>query len=204
MQETTTRKIYNVQSMFYDRVAARIVCRRQSQAIDKMDIQAGHRILDLGVGTGLSLARYPNHCSVVGVDLSAGMLGKARLKVSRMGAEHIQLVCGDAMNLPFAENQFDSVLVSHVISVVSDPVKLIDAIRCVVRPKGRIVIINHFQSTHRVVGMVEKLLCPLCERMGWKSDLSLHELLTRTRLNVDFRYKLEPLDLWETIFATNA
>ena len=65
------------------------------------------------------------------------------------------------------------------------------------------MILNHFQSTNRFVALVEKFLCPLCTKLGWRSDLALHELIRRTGLEIDYRYRLESIDLWETVVVTN-
>ncbi len=70
MREAKTRLIYDFQSHFYDQIASRTLARRQRAAIKRMHIQPGQRILDIGIGTGLSLDAYPDHCHVVGLDLS--------------------------------------------------------------------------------------------------------------------------------------
>jgi hypothetical protein len=64
-------------------------------------------------------------------------------------------------------------------------------------------MLNHFQSTNRFVAMVEKFLCPLCTMLGWRSDLPLQDLIRQTGVEVDYRYKLESIDLWETVVITN-
>jgi phosphatidylethanolamine/phosphatidyl-N-methylethanolamine N-methyltransferase len=95
------------------------------------------------------------------------------------------------------------VFMSHVISVVSDPYRLIEEAQRVAKSGARIVIVNHFQSTNRFLAMVEKWLCPLCTKLGWRSDLALQDLVRRTGVEVDYRYKLESIDLWETVVITN-
>ena len=93
--------------------------------------------------------------------------------------------------------------ISHVISVVSDPYKLVQEAQRVAKPGARIVIVNHFQSTNRFIALFEKWLCPLCTKLGWRSDLALNDLIRRTGVEVDYRYKLESIDLWETVVITN-
>jgi phosphatidylethanolamine/phosphatidyl-N-methylethanolamine N-methyltransferase len=203
MREVTTRKIYNIQSKFYDAIAARLVHRRQSSAIARMGIKPGDTVLDIGVGTGVSLSVYPKDCRVVGVDLSEGMLGKAHKRVERLGLKDRSLVLADAMFMPFADQSFDFVMISLVVTVVSDPVRLMENIKRVTKPDARIVIINHFQSGNRFFGWLEKMLCPLCVHLGWKSDLNVHDLLSRVNLEVDFRYKVDTVDLWDIIFLRN-
>ena len=201
MQEAKTRLIYDFQSHFYDQIASRTLARRQRAAIKRMHIQPGQRVLDIGIGTGLSLDGYPNHCHVVGLDLSDRMLAKARQKVASHNLRNIDLLCADAMFCNFAPQSFDHILLSHVISVVSDPVQLVRLAHYLGKPGCRIVIINHFRSANRMIGLIETLICPLCVHLGWRSDLSLQELIRSTGLQIDYRYKIESVDLWETVFA---
>jgi phosphatidylethanolamine/phosphatidyl-N-methylethanolamine N-methyltransferase len=109
----------------------------------------------------------------------------------------------NALQLPFADSTFDHIFISHVISVVSDPVMLVREAQRVAKPGARIVIVNHFQSTNRFIALVEKWLCPLCTKLGWRSDLALQDLIRSTGVEVDYRYKLESIDLWETVVITN-
>ncbi len=203
MQESSTKKIYDVHSMFYDATFGRLVKRRIERAIHHMNISPTDLVLDLGIGTGVSLNYYPSHGRVVGVDLSAGMLRKAREKIRERGLDRSFVFQANALELPFAESTFDHVFISHVISVVSDPVQLVREAQRVAKPGARIVIVNHFQSTNRFIAMVEKWLCPLCTKLGWRSDLALQDLIRRTGVEVDYRYKLESIDLWETVVMTN-
>jgi len=203
MQEASTRKIYDVHAMFYDATFGRLVRRRIERAIHHMNIGDGDRVLDLGIGTGVSMNFYPRHANLVGVDLSGGMLREARKKIREMGLDRFFVFQANALQLPFADSTFDHVFISHVISVVSDPVLLVREAQRVAKPGARIVIVNHFQSTNRFIALVEKWLCPLCTKLGWRSDLALQDLIRNTGVEVDYRYKLESIDLWETVVITN-
>jgi phosphatidylethanolamine/phosphatidyl-N-methylethanolamine N-methyltransferase len=203
MQEASTRKIYDIHSMFYDATFGRLVKRRIERAIHHMNISETDRVLDLGIGTGVSLNYYPQHARITGVDLSSGMLRKAREKIRERELMHANVFQADALRLPFADDTFDHVFTSHVISVVSDPYRLVEEAQRVARPGARIVMVNHFQSTNRFIAMVEKWLCPLCTKLGWRSDLALQDLVRRTGMEIDYRYQLASLDLWETVVITN-
>jgi phosphatidylethanolamine/phosphatidyl-N-methylethanolamine N-methyltransferase len=203
MQEATTQGIYDFHSLFYDATFGRLVRRRIARAIGHMDIKVQDCVLDLGIGTGASLSYYPNRGRIYGVDLSAGMLRECRKKIRERGLDHVSVFQADAMRLPFADDTFDHVFISHVISVVSDPCRMVQEVQRVAKPDARIVIVNHFQSTNRLIAMVEKWLCPLCTRLGWRSDLALQDLIRRTGVLVDYRYKLESIDLWETVVISN-
>jgi phosphatidylethanolamine/phosphatidyl-N-methylethanolamine N-methyltransferase len=204
MQEASTKKIYDIHSMFYDATFGRLVKRRIERAINHMNIRPDELTLDLGIGTGVSLNFYPtDRGRVIGVDLSAGMLREARKKIRERGLDNMFVFQANALELPFADSTFDHVFISHVISVVSDAVQLVREAQRVAKPGARIVIVNHFQSTNRFIALFEKWLCPLCTKLGWRSDLALQDLVRRTGVEVDYRYKLESIDLWETVVITN-
>lgn len=203
MQEATTRVIYDVQSLFYDVTFGRLVQRHIQRAITHMDVRDSDVVLDVGIGTGASLHFFPQRGQIVGIDLSAGMLRQCKKKISEQGRENVMVLQGNALGLPFGDNTFDHVFISHVISVVSDPFLLIREAQRVAKQNARIIIVNHFQSTNPVIAKVEKWLCPLCTKLGWRSDLALRELMQRTGMQVDYRYRLESLDLWETVVICN-
>lgn len=203
MKEESTRKIYDVQSVVYDHTFGRLVQRRIKTAIDHMNISSTDLVLDLGIGTGASLQYYPDHGRIIGVDLSEGMLKLCRKRIAARGLEHAVVFQADAMRLPFGDSTFDHCFISHVISVVSDPAQLLREAQRVCKPGARIVIVNHFQSTNRLVAMIEQWFNPLCTKLGWRTDLVLHDLIRETGVMVDYRFKLESIDLWETVVISN-
>ena len=203
MQEASTQKIYDVHSGFYDQTFGRLVKRCIERAISHMDIGPTDRVLDLGIGTGVSLNYYPDRGRIVGVDLSGGMLRECRKKIRERNLSHATVFQADAMRLPFGDNTFDAVFISHVISVVSDPYNLVREAQRVAKVGARIIILNHFQSTNRVIALLEKWASPICTKLGWRSDLALQDLVRRTGLEIDYRYKLRAIDLWETVVISN-
>jgi len=204
MQEESTRTLYDNQSKIYDITFGGLVLNRLDRAISEhMHLRPTDRVLDLGVGTGNSLRYYPDGVSVFGVDLSGGMLSKCVTKIKDSGRTTHHVCQADALHLPFADNSFDHVFISHVISVVSDPVRLMSESQRVAKLAGRVVIVNHFQSTNRALALLEKILCPLCTKLGWRSDLGLADLIRRTGVEIDYRYKHNSIDFWETVVMTN-
>ena len=205
MREPVTQKIYDAQSKIYDATFGRLVRTRIATAITQhVRLQPGMTILDVGVGTGASFQFYPSdQGQIVGIDLSAGMLAKAAVRLRETGRSNALLSRANALMLPFADDSFDGIFVSHVISVVSDPVRLLDECCRVSKAGSRIVMVNHFQSTNRFVAAIERLLCPICTKLGWRSDLPLQELVEKSGVTVDYRYKLTTPDLWETVVITN-
>jgi phosphatidylethanolamine/phosphatidyl-N-methylethanolamine N-methyltransferase len=204
MQEASTKKIYDVQSKVYDHTFGRLVQRRIKRAIEHMNIAGEELVLDMGIGTGASLQYYPmDRGRIVGVDLSGGMLRLARRRIADLGVTRATIFQANALELPFADNLFDHVFISHVISVVSDPCQMVREAQRVAKPGARIVILNHFQSANRFVAFFERLLSPLFSKIGWRSDLALNDLIRETGIEVDYRYKLQNIDLWETVVMTN-
>ncbi|GIW76503.1 MAG: hypothetical protein KatS3mg104_1566 [Phycisphaerae bacterium] len=203
MKEASTRKIYDIQSIVYDYTFGKLVKKRIRLAIEHMKIQPGDVVLDIGIGTGGALPFYPKHGKVIGVDLSSGMLREAKKKIEEESYDHATVFQGNALELPFEDSSFDHIFISHVISVVSQPELLIREAQRVAKEGARIVILNHFLSTNRFIAMFEKWANPLCQKIGWRSDLALADIVAKTQIEIDYRYKLRSVDIWETVVTTN-
>lgn len=203
MELESIKKIYAGYSGVYDKLFKRFFYPRIKNAINYMDIKPGDRILDVGVGTGLSFSEYPRHCTVVGIDLSTEMLRKAKEKIKEQRLDNIKLLSMDAMSIGFEDDTFDTVFISHVVSVVPDPYRVMSEVRRVCRKGGQVVIVNHFKSRNKLVETVEKIINPICEKIGWRSDLCLNEFINKSGLNVKEKYMLKKLDFWHIVFATN-
>jgi phosphatidylethanolamine/phosphatidyl-N-methylethanolamine N-methyltransferase len=130
------------------------------------------RLLEVGVGTGLTLHHYPRHAQVVGLDLSFAMLDKARRSVARRGLQHVTLVCGDAEALPFADASFDCVTLPYVLSVTPDPTRLMHESKRVCTPGGRVLIVNHFRGAGGW-RWAESLAGGFADRVGFDSQLDM-------------------------------
>ena len=203
MEIEAVKKIYNGYSNVYEALFKRFFYPRIKHAIQSMNIQPGEWVLDVGIGTGLSLNVFPRHCRIVGIDLSRQMLKKAQEKELNYGLNNVQLFEMDAMNLNFADNSFDKVFISHVVSVVPDPYRVMNEVKRVCKKGGRIVIVNHFRSSNKLIGNLEKFLTPLSKRVGWRSDLSMDEFIEKSAIKVERMFKLKKIDFWHLIFATN-
>jgi phosphatidylethanolamine/phosphatidyl-N-methylethanolamine N-methyltransferase len=169
------------------------------QAIQRMKIKAGDRVLEVGVGTGINASLYPRDCTVTGIDLSASMLEKARERVARKGLSNVRLLEMDAADLKFADNSFDIVYAPYLISVVPDPVSVVTEMRRVCRPGGRIVILNHFRSANPIVSRVERLISPFTVHIGFKSDLDLPGFLTQAALKPVSIEKVNIPRIWSLV-----
>jgi len=152
------------------------------KAIQRMGINRGDRILEVGVGTGINAGLYPRDCLVTGIDLSNSMLEKAHERIARKGIKNVRLVEMDAANMTIADNSFDIVYAPYLISVVPDPVAVAREMRRVCRPGGRIIILNHFRSSSALVAWAERVISPLTIHIGFKSDLDLPAFLAQAEL----------------------
>jgi phosphatidylethanolamine/phosphatidyl-N-methylethanolamine N-methyltransferase len=160
-----------------------------------MNCGPGERILEVGVGTGLSLPLYPQNVSVVGIDISSDMLDQARARLARAGLEHMaKLMVMDAENMAFEDDSFDKVVAMYVASVVPDPARLVDEIRRVCKPGGQIFMVNHFHSRNPVLGGIESLLAPLSKQLGFRPDFSLDRFLGQTGLNA---MNIHPVNIFD-------
>jgi phosphatidylethanolamine/phosphatidyl-N-methylethanolamine N-methyltransferase len=152
------------------------------QAIERMHIQDGERVLEVGVGTGINLALYPRKANVTGIDFSSSMLAKARERAARPDAAPVRLLQMDAADLKFADNSFDIVYAPYVISVVPDPVKVAQEMWRVCRPGGRVIILNHFLSPSVFLSRIERMISPYTIHLGFKADLDLPAFIAQAGL----------------------
>jgi phosphatidylethanolamine/phosphatidyl-N-methylethanolamine N-methyltransferase len=164
-----------------------------------MGIKADDQVLEVGVGTGINASLYPKECSVTGIDLSSSMLEKARDRIARKGVRNVRLLQMDAANLKFADDSFDIVYAPYVISVVPDPVAVAREMRRVCRPGGRIVILNHFRSSNRVMAWLERSLSPFTVHIGFKSDLDLPAFLAQAELKPVSIQKVNVPRIWSLV-----
>jgi phosphatidylethanolamine/phosphatidyl-N-methylethanolamine N-methyltransferase len=195
--------LYYEFSHFYDAFVGRVFFPRIARVIRCLGIEPGARILEIGVGTGLSLEAYPVQSQVTGIDLAPDMLEKAQERIDRNGWRHIALEQGDALALRFPDDSFDYVMAFHVVSVVPDAKRLMAEAQRVCRPGGRIVIINHFRSENRQVARLQHSIDPMTRRLGWTTSLKLRDILDRHMLHVEQQWKTSPRSLFTIVIARN-
>ncbi len=192
-------RVYENIAWAYDLIFGPALHPGRVNAIRRMGIKPGDRVLEVGVGTGINAALYPTDCSVTGIDLSSSMLEKARERVARKGVRNIRLLQMDAASLKFADDTFDIVYAPYVISVVPDPVAVAREMRRVCRPGGRIVILNHFRSKNRLGAWIERVISPLTVHIGFKSDLDLPAFLAQTDLKPVSIEKVNVPRIWSLV-----
>ena len=203
MDYETIKRAYAILSPVYDFLFDKVFYPGRVAAIDLLEIKPGDRVLEVGVGTGLNLPLYPRDCEVTGIDISEGMLRKADERVRTYGMTNTRLMVMDASKLEFSDNSFDRVIATYVISAVPDPVKTLLEMRRVCKPSGHLVILNHFKSDNPVVGLFEKLLAPVCTKIGFDTELKLMPLLERVALAPEQLHRVNLMNGWRLVRCIN-
>lgn len=204
MNNKTIESFYRNYSGIYDLVWGKLFESSRAEAIRHLQIQPGYRILEVGVGSGLTLPFYPRDCRVAGIDISDRMLAKARRRVQRGNYRHVTLKRMDASQMAFEDDSFDAVFAAYVITVVPDPKGVISEIKRVCKKNGRIVFLNHFESDNRVVSMIEKAISPFCtKRMAFRTDFPVSRLLEEDGLNMVRKRQMPPFNLWRIVELVN-
>jgi phosphatidylethanolamine/phosphatidyl-N-methylethanolamine N-methyltransferase len=191
--------VYRQLARYYDWAFGPVYTRRILTCIRNLNIPAGADVLEIGVGTGISLAAYPPHAKVVGVDASRDMLDQAAKKIAAQGWKHIELRQMDALDLQFPDESFDFVNAFHVVSVVNDVHQAMREMVRVCKPNGRILIINHFRSPRPWLARTIDTLSPLTRYLGWRTNLSGSDLLRGLPLRIVRQFKTSPTSLFTVL-----
>ena len=192
------RSAYRRHSWFYDAFFGALLQSSRQQVIHRMGCRPGDRVLEVGVGTGISLPLYPEGVEVVGIDLSDEMLEKAQPRARATGAG---LAVMDAERMAFADGSFDKVVAMYVASVVPDPARLVAEMRRVCRSPEGLFFVNHFESPSPVVAAGERLFAPLAGVLGFRPDFSFDGFVRAARLHVVEREPAGPLGYWTFLRA---
>jgi phosphatidylethanolamine/phosphatidyl-N-methylethanolamine N-methyltransferase len=191
--------VYEKLASVYDYVFGPTLHAGRLQALQRMAIGPGDRILEVGVGTGINLALYPRDCKITGIDLSDSMLEKAHERVAKNGLRDVRLLQMDASALTFPDDSFDIVYAPYLVSVVPDPVQVAREMRRVCRRGGRIIILNHFRSSNALMSRGERLISPLTVHIGFKSDLDLPAFLAQADLRPVSIEKVNIPRIWSLV-----
>ncbi|HXV80683.1 MAG TPA: class I SAM-dependent methyltransferase [Candidatus Binatia bacterium] len=201
--EAHESRLYSNFAPLYDKVFGKIFYSRLERVIEDLEIPRGAKVLEVGAGTGTSFPAYPSHCEVTGIDLAPDMLARARRKILENGWLHLKVMEMNALDLEFPEDTFDYVMAFHVVTVVPDPVRMIEEAKRVCKPGGRIVIVNHFTSDFPLLGSLTRAMDPVTRWLGWRTDLKLKPFIETADLTVEKAYKLSRTSLYTVLLGTN-
>jgi phosphatidylethanolamine/phosphatidyl-N-methylethanolamine N-methyltransferase len=163
-------KVYARWAPIYDLVFG-AVFERGRRAATAASENVGGRILEVGVGTGISLPYYSDNCRVFGIDLSEQMLRKARRRVVERRLDNVEhLAVMDAERLDFPDASFDVVVAQYVVNTVPNPEAALDEFARVLKPGGEIVLLNRVGADAGPRRVFEHLFQPVANKLGWRSE----------------------------------
>ena len=179
LDEDSILKAYRRWAGIYDTAFGRISSRGRLRAVSLVNRLAGTKVLEIGVGTGLSLPHYSSHKRITGIDLSRDMLDKAHQRVEREGLRNVVALREiDAEATDFADRSFDIAVAMFVASVVAHPRRLLAEMRRLVRPGGSILLVNHFVATKGPRRWVENAMAPASRVLGWHPDFAMENIFS--------------------------
>ena len=195
MLENNFQNVYKRSARYYNFYFGRAMNPGRVKAVEFAELTPGEKVLEVGVGTGLSLPLYPENVRVTGIDLSPHMLNLAKDLVKEDGLKNIDgLEVMNAEALTYADSTFDVVMAMHVSTVVGNPEKFASEMFRVCKPGGRIVIVNYFHDPDSAFGKFSGLLAPYARIIGFRHDLTLDEFLRRTKITIE---KSAPVNIFK-------
>jgi phosphatidylethanolamine/phosphatidyl-N-methylethanolamine N-methyltransferase len=163
-------KAYGRWAPVYDLVFGKVFDHGRQSTIAEAD-RIGGRILDVGVGTGLSLSDYSPSTKICGVDISEPMLRRAQQRVRELKLANVEaLAVMDAKHLAFPDSFFDAVVAQYVITAVPDPEATLDDFIRVLKPGGELILVNHIGAESGPRRAFELAFAPLARRLGWRPE----------------------------------
>jgi phosphatidylethanolamine/phosphatidyl-N-methylethanolamine N-methyltransferase len=170
-------KAYERWAPVYDLVFGKVFDHGRQSTIAEAD-RIGGRVLDVGVGTGLSLSDYSPTTKICGVDISEPMLRRAQQRVREQKLLNVEtLAVMDAKHLAFADNFFDAVVAQYVITAVPDPEATLDDFVRVLKPGGELILVNHIGAESGPRRLFELAFAPVARRLGWRPEFPWERLV---------------------------
>jgi len=165
---------YTLLAPVYDLLVSGPTSTMRRNSLTRLEAAPGQRILISGIGTGLDIPHLPVGPVYTGIDLTPAMLRRAR--AHNVTRNDIRLHCGDVMRLPYADQQFDIVLMHLILAVVPEPRLALGEAARVVRPGGRILILDKFLREGQRAPL-RRLLNNVIRHIATRTDVVLEPLL---------------------------
>lgn len=196
MEEHSIRTAYRRWAPVYDHTFGKVAAEGRKHAVQIINRSTG-RVLEVGVGTGLSLPDYKRDLEIVGIDLSPEMLEKARERVSELRLANVTgLHEMDAGELTFAANQFDTVVAMYVMTVVPEPETVMKELARVCKPGGQVLLVNHFSTEDGMRGWVERRMAPFADKLGWRPIFNVDRVMVAPELKLEESRALRPMGIF--------
>ena len=178
MEIEAVSRSYARWAKFYDQTFGSVTNVGRRRAVEFINESGARKVLEVGVGTGLALPFYAPDLEVTGVDFSAEMLAKAARRVKAGRFSHVrELRQMDARELAFDDATFDLAVAMHVVSVVPEPERVVREMARVVRPGGKVLIVNHFAREKGILSGLARAASPFEDLLGWQSDFRIDQVL---------------------------
>ena len=191
--------IYRLYAPIYDRFMAPSFADGHSKMYAPLNLKPGNHVLEVGVGTGVSLKHYPAFVKVEAIDYSEPMLVKARKRIEKDEVEaDINIQQMDAHNLEFKDNQFDHSVVAHSLAVVADPDVVLMEMKRVTKSQGLIVIVNHYKEKKGIIGGAWN---PLRKRLGLGKHVDFKELIEECGLELISEERVNRIDTYSRMLV---
>jgi len=196
LDRSSVLKAYARWAPIYDFTFAIIAAFGRKAAVNVINTRKG-ALLEVGVGTGITLPNYAPQLRVTGIDLSPDMLQKARDKVRKRRLSNVDGIYEmDASDMELDDEKFDTVVAMYVMTVVPDPQKVMQELERVCAPGGEVIIVNHFAQDHGVRGRVEKWMAPFARLLGWHPDFVIETISGITDLELIEVRAMHPMGLF--------
>jgi phosphatidylethanolamine/phosphatidyl-N-methylethanolamine N-methyltransferase len=196
LDTASVRHAYRRWAPVYDFTFGTVAEAGRKHAVRIINRRKG-RVLEVGVGTGLSLPCYGKHLEITGIDLSPEMLEKARGRVRRQRLDNIGgLHEMDAGALAFPDESFDTVVAMYVMTVVPDAAKVMRELERVCAPGGEVILVNHFSQEQGIRGFVERRLATMASAIGWHAVFTLDRVLVCEDLRLAEQRPMWPFGLF--------
>jgi len=165
----SVEQAYDRWAPIYDLVFGGVFSKGRDAAIQATN-KIGGRVLEVGVGTGISLPLYSPNVRIFGTDISEAMLKKAKQRVAQGRLKNIEgLAVMDAENLEFPDNSFDVVMAQYVVTAVPNPETALDEFARVLRPGGELIILTRVSADTGMRRFIEQKLQPVVRPLGFRT-----------------------------------
>jgi len=194
---------YNRYASFYDLLFGKVLHHGRKKFGAVFQGEPGQTVLEIGVGTGLMLPFYPRHLQVLGIDLSANMLGQAQAAVDRHHLDNVTLKLLDAELSGLPASSFDYVVLPYVYSVTRDPHLLMRQAFHLCKPGGYVWILNHF-SQSRLWACLERPLNPFAKSIGFRTNFAYSTYVAKQNWDIVAEYKVNLFSVSRLIKVRNS
>jgi phosphatidylethanolamine/phosphatidyl-N-methylethanolamine N-methyltransferase len=203
MELHSVERAYARWAPFYDWTFGALLTSARREAARRINALGG-ALLEVGVGTGLSLPLYGPDLEVSAFDYSHEMLEKACARVERLALGNVvDLRQMDASAMDYGDARFDTVTAMHVLSVVPDPARVLQEMHRVLKPGGHLILLGYFSGSRGVFGAYERLVGPFAHRLGWHFDCHPNLILDHPGFALIQQRRLPPLRMMTLMTLRN-